>query len=102
MSESTKLQAWSIDEMGKRFVDAWHELENREKNSMNAGAESERLARVCAMARQVWNSEDDAQAFLNAPHPMLQGRTPLEFSLTEEGARRVEKILQKLFFGISS
>ncbi|MBG6076635.1 antitoxin Xre/MbcA/ParS toxin-binding domain-containing protein [Polaromonas sp. CG_9.11] len=63
---------------------------------------AERLARVFATADYVWNSEDDARAFLSAPHPMLQGRTPLDVSMTELGARRVEELLWKLYYGLAA
>lgn len=63
---------------------------------------AERLARVFATADYVWNSEGDARAFLSAPHPMLQGRTPLDVSMTELGARRVEELLWKLYYGLAA
>lgn len=63
---------------------------------------AERLARIFATADYVWNSEDDARAFLSRPHPMLQGRTPLDVSMTELGARRVEELLWKLYYGIAA
>ncbi len=63
---------------------------------------AERLARIFATAEYVWNSEDDARAFLSAPHPMLQGRTPLDVSMTELGARRVEELLWKLYYGLAA
>jgi putative toxin-antitoxin system antitoxin component (TIGR02293 family) len=63
---------------------------------------TERLARVFATTEYVWNSEDDARAFLSTPHPMLQGRTPLDVSMTELGARRVEALLWKLYYGIAA
>ena len=63
---------------------------------------AERLARVFATTEYVWNSEDDARAFLSTPHPMLQGRTPLDVSMTELGARRVEELLWKLYYGIAA
>ncbi|MCC2666100.1 MAG: hypothetical protein K0S63_16 [Gammaproteobacteria bacterium] len=61
---------------------------------------TERLARVFATASYVWNSEEDARIFLKANHPLLQGRTPLDVSLTEIGARRVEELLGQLYYGI--
>jgi putative toxin-antitoxin system antitoxin component (TIGR02293 family) len=61
---------------------------------------AERLARVFATAEYVWDSEADAREFLNTPHPLLDGRTPLDVSMTELGARRVEELLWKLFYGI--
>ena len=63
---------------------------------------TERLARVFATADYVWSSEADARAFLSTPHPMLRGRTPLDVSMTELGARRVEELLWKLYYGISA
>ena len=63
---------------------------------------TERLARIFATAQYVWDSEDDARVFMNMPHPMLKGSTPLDVSLTELGARRVEELLWKLFYGISA
>jgi putative toxin-antitoxin system antitoxin component (TIGR02293 family) len=63
---------------------------------------AERLARVFATTEYVWNSEDDARAFLSTPHPMLQGHTPLDVSMTELGARRVEELLWKLYYGIAA
>jgi putative toxin-antitoxin system antitoxin component (TIGR02293 family) len=72
----------------------------RERLNPEESEKAERLARVFATAEYVWNSEDDAREFLNAPHPLLEGRTPLEVSLTELGARRVESLLWNLFYGI--
>ena len=63
---------------------------------------AERLARIIATTEFVWGSEDDARLFLNTPHPMLKGRTPLDVSMTELGARRVEELLWKLFYGIAA
>jgi putative toxin-antitoxin system antitoxin component (TIGR02293 family) len=62
----------------------------------------ERLARTFATTEFVWNDEGDARLFLNTPHPMLKGRTPLDVSMTELGARRVEELLWKLFYGIAA
>jgi putative toxin-antitoxin system antitoxin component (TIGR02293 family) len=61
---------------------------------------TERLARVFATAVEVWDSEPDAQAFLTTPHAMLEGRSPLDVALTEIGARRVEQLLARLYYGI--
>lgn len=53
-----------------------------------------------AIARQVWDSAADADAFMNDVHSLLQGRTPLETSVTETGARQVVEILNKLYWGL--
>ena len=61
---------------------------------------TERLARVIAAAEYVWSDRTDAQAWLAKPHPELENRTPLDASLSELGARRVEDLLGRLFYGI--
>ena len=72
----------------------------RERLSPDESEKTERLARIVATARYVWDDEADVREFLNTPHPLLEGRTPLEVSLTELGARRVEELLWKLFYGL--
>lgn len=74
----------------------------RDRLSVEESERAERLARVFATAQYVWGSEDDTRAFLSTPHPMLQDRTPLDVSMTELGARRVEELLWKLYFGIAT
>lgn len=61
---------------------------------------TERLARIFATAFYVWDDEGDAQEFLNTAHPLLDGRTPLDVAMSEIGARRVEELLWKLFYGL--
>jgi putative toxin-antitoxin system antitoxin component (TIGR02293 family) len=72
----------------------------QERLSAEESERAERLARVYATALHVWSSDEDARAFLQAPHPMLEDRTPLEVSLSELGARRVEELLWLLYFGL--
>ena len=76
----------------------------RRRGTLTAGESerAERLARIFATADYVWNSEDDARVFLGTSHSMLQGRTPLDVSMTELGARRVEELLWKLYYGIAA
>jgi len=59
-----------------------------------------RLARVFATALHVWNCEEDARTFLRTPHPMLENRAPLDVSLSELGARRVEELLWRILLGV--
>lgn len=72
----------------------------RDRLTPDESEKTERLARIFANAHFVWDDEDDARTFLNTPHPLLEGRTPLDVSMTELGARRVESLLWKLFYGI--
>ena len=74
----------------------------RDRLSPAESEKTERLARVYATARHVWNSDEDALAFLHAPHAMLGAQHPLEVAMTELGARRVETLLWRLFYGIAA
>lgn len=74
----------------------------RDKLSAEESERTERLARIYATAQYVWNSDDVARVFLHTPHPLLQGRTPLDVSMTELGARRVEELLWRLYYGIAA
>ena len=60
----------------------------------------ERLARLMALAEHVWENRDDAREFLGSRHPMLDGKSPLEMAETELGARRVERLLMNLEYGL--
>lgn len=60
----------------------------------------ERLARLMALAEQVWEDEADARAFMHEPHLMLDGQTPVSMAATELGARRVEMLLAKLEYSL--
>ncbi|MGC2400914.1 MAG: antitoxin Xre/MbcA/ParS toxin-binding domain-containing protein [Acidobacteriaceae bacterium] len=68
--------------------------------SVEESARTERLARVLAAAEFVWDDRERARAWMSTAHPELGGKTPLETARTELGARRVEELLNKLFFGL--
>jgi putative toxin-antitoxin system antitoxin component (TIGR02293 family) len=72
----------------------------RDRLTPDESEKTERLARIVATASYVWADADDAREFLASPHPELEGRAPLEVALTELGARRVEELLWKLFYGL--
>jgi putative toxin-antitoxin system antitoxin component (TIGR02293 family) len=61
---------------------------------------TERLARVIATAEYVWDDEEDARRFLTTPHCELAGKRPIDVALTELGARQIEELLWKLFYGL--
>ena len=59
-----------------------------------------RLASVWALAREVWGSDEAARDFLFRPHPMLEGRAPVDVVLANEfGRPLVEGILGRLQYG---
>lgn len=75
-------------------------LKRRTRLSAAESERTERLARVIAAAEYVWNDREDAREWLKKPHPELGKRTPLDSAMTELGARRVEDLLDRLFYGI--
>ncbi len=58
------------------------------------------MARVLASAEYVWDDREQAREWMSKPHRELEDQTPLEVAGTELGARRVEDLLKKLFFGL--
>ena len=60
----------------------------------------ERLARVMALAEEVWESREDARQFLTTPHALLDGARPLDLARSELGARRVEELLWRLEYSL--
>jgi putative toxin-antitoxin system antitoxin component (TIGR02293 family) len=63
---------------------------------------TERLARVIATAEHVWDDDSEARRFLTTAHSELEGQPPIEVALSELGARRVEELLWKLYYGIAA
>jgi putative toxin-antitoxin system antitoxin component (TIGR02293 family) len=71
--------------------------------SAEESARVARLAAVWARAREVWGSENDARAFLFRPHPLLDGRRPIDVVLANEfGRQPVEDILGGLQYGTAA
>lgn len=66
------------------------------------GEKVARLARIWAVAKDVWGNESDARRFLETPHPLLAGRPPREVAESEIGAREVEEILGRLQYGTAA
>lgn len=72
----------------------------RDRLTQDESEKTERLARLVATVAYVWGDENDVREFLARPHPELQGRAPLDVGLTELGARMVEELVWKLFYGL--
>ena len=68
--------------------------------SVGESERTERLARVLAAAEYVWDDRTQAREWMSKPHRELNDQTPLEAARTELGARRVESLLDWLFFGL--
>jgi putative toxin-antitoxin system antitoxin component (TIGR02293 family) len=72
----------------------------RDRLTLVESERTERLARVIATAEYVWDDPQKAHRFLAMPHPQLAGKSPLEASATELGARQVEELLARIFYGL--
>lgn len=55
---------------------------------------------IRVLAISVWDSEQDADSFLNTPHDLLENRTPIEISASEAGAEQVAAILENIRWGL--
>jgi len=62
-------------------------FKRRTRLSADESERTERLARIVALVEGLWDDEREARAFLNRPHPLLDGETPLTVARTEIGAR---------------
>ena len=68
--------------------------------SPDEGSRVVRLAKVWALAQEVWGGDQAARAFLFRPHPLLEGRRPVDVVLANEfGRPLVEGILGGLHYG---
>ena len=61
---------------------------------------AERLARVVAFAEDVFGDDALAHEWLRTPHPELEGRAAIEYSISEVGAREVELLLNRILYGL--
>ncbi|WP_051237299.1 antitoxin Xre/MbcA/ParS toxin-binding domain-containing protein [Ottowia thiooxydans] len=52
-----------------------------------------RLLEMNQLARDVFDSDETALAWLNRPHPMLAGRAPFDWARSAYGSERVKEIL---------
>ncbi len=68
-------------------------LHRRERLTAEESQRLERLARVTALAEQVWEDRELAHEFLLSPQPQLEGERPIDLARTDLGAREVEALL---------
>jgi len=59
-----------------------------------------RLARIQAMAEDVFGRRQDAHAWMREKNGALEGHAPLTLLDTEEGGRLVEAVLGRIAYGI--
>lgn len=60
----------------------------------------ERLARMAALAEQVWENADLAHEFLTSPQPQLEDERPVDLAHSDLGTRQVETLLMKIEYAL--
>lgn len=73
-----------------------------ERTTLSAGESAKvfRLARVWALAREVWRDDGAARDFLRRPPALLENRPPIDIMMESEfGGPRVEQVLGRLQYG---
>ncbi len=61
-----------------------------------------RLARLVALAEEVFGDEAKAARWLRRPKRRFDGRTPMDLLATEAGARLVEEMLYQIDYGMAA
>jgi putative toxin-antitoxin system antitoxin component (TIGR02293 family) len=59
-----------------------------------------RLGRIAALADRVFGNPEKAHRWMRKPKHLLGGMTPVDFLVTESGARQVEQMLYRIEHGI--
>ena len=78
-------------------------LQRREggKLTLHESEQTEHVARLFVHARRALGREAEAREFMMAPHPELDGRTPVNAAKTDSGTLRAEQILNALVYGLA-
>jgi putative toxin-antitoxin system antitoxin component (TIGR02293 family) len=79
-----------------------HRKNKRQPLSIEESDRAVRLARVQALAEDVFGDIDNANRWLREPLGILDGKSPLETARTESGARLIEQILAKIDWGAAA
>lgn len=75
-------------------------LRRRVRLSVEESERTERLARLVALAEEVWEDRDLAREFLSSPQSQLDDERPVDLARTELGARQVEELLMKMEYSL--
>jgi|SRR5580658_216320 putative toxin-antitoxin system antitoxin component (TIGR02293 family) len=86
--------------MMRRIVPEATYKRRRERLSPGESERTERLARIVAIAEQVWQDRGQARRFLTTPHPEMGGKSPVDAALTELGARQAEEVMARIVYGL--
>lgn len=79
-----------------------HRKTKHESLSREESDRAVRLARIMALAEEIFGDQDRAFRWLRKPKHRFDGRTPLELLATEAGARLVEEMLYQIDEGMAA
>jgi putative toxin-antitoxin system antitoxin component (TIGR02293 family) len=77
-----------------------HRKARRERLTQDESDRAMRVARILALAGEVFGEEERALRWLRKPHSRFERRSPLDLLITESGARLVEEALHQIDDGI--
>jgi putative toxin-antitoxin system antitoxin component (TIGR02293 family) len=77
-----------------------HRIAKHQPLSKEESDKAVRVARITAMAEQVFGEPERAWRWLRKPKPRFDGKTPIEMLTTEAGARLVEEMIVQIDHGI--
>jgi putative toxin-antitoxin system antitoxin component (TIGR02293 family) len=75
-------------------------LHRRQRLNPEESQRLERLARMTALAEDVWEKDDLAHEFLTSAQPQLGGERPIDLARSDLGTRQVEDLLYKLEYSL--
>ena len=107
-SSFTKLQnalAISSKQLASVVNISLRTINRRQKEGNLRPDESERvlrIARLFDMARELFEDDQLARQWFKSPKRALDGKTPLDFAVTEPGAQEVADLLGRLKHGVFS
>jgi len=70
---------------------------HRENNEVRPPS---RFIALSVRAGEVFANRDKALAWLDTPNPSLQGRSPIEAAVTEDGFEQADEILTRIELGV--
>ena len=79
-----------------------HRMARRQPLSKQESDKAVRVARITAMAEQVFGEPERAWRWLRKPKRRFDGKTPIEMLATEAGARLVEEMVAQIDDGIAA
>jgi putative toxin-antitoxin system antitoxin component (TIGR02293 family) len=79
-----------------------HRRARREALSSEESDRAVRLARIAALGEHVFGASERAWRWLRAAKRQFDGRTPLQLTATEAGARLVEELLYRIDEGMAA